>query len=339
MSSGSIFIIEDEAIVAEDIRSTLQKLGYTVAGVSSSGENALETLKTVAVDLVLMDIHLSGKIDGIDTAAILEKEYKMPIIYLTAFSDDTVLNRAKLTQPYGYIIKPFLERELHSSIEMALYRYQMEQKLDRSAHTIRALANAIPDAIMLIDVNKNILAINNQMAIRLNTIPEMIIDHPILEFNKDRFLTVVLQNLDKIDKDPFFARFQQKEDERWSEIYLFSINDPLFPERTVVVQFHDITEYKELELQLEKEGFGRIERNIEEFMILNDKIRNPLQAITGYLDLDGGAYKSKIIEQIKLINSIIDRLDQGLLESEKVRDFLLRHYHHGEVIDMNKKLK
>ncbi|PKL58382.1 MAG: two-component system response regulator, partial [Methanomicrobiales archaeon HGW-Methanomicrobiales-5] len=127
MPQATIFIAEDELIEAEDIRTTLEKQGYPVAGIARSGESVLELLKVIKPDLVLMDIHLAGALDGIDTAEKIRNLYNIPVIFLTAHADDTTLARAKITEPYGYVLKPFDERELHSAIEMALYKHRMEE--------------------------------------------------------------------------------------------------------------------------------------------------------------------------------------------------------------------
>jgi len=139
MVKQAIFIVEDEAIVADDLRETLISLGYTVAGTAKSGEIALEKVKDLRPDLVLMDIHLAGKIDGVETAGKIHELYEIPVIYLTAYSDKALLDRAKVTEPYGYVIKPYDERELHSVIEMTLYKHSMDDKLKESEDRLRKL--------------------------------------------------------------------------------------------------------------------------------------------------------------------------------------------------------
>jgi PAS domain S-box-containing protein len=139
MVKPAIFIVEDEAIVADDIRETLISLGYTTAGTAKSGEVALEKIKELRPDLVLMDIHLAGKMDGVEAAEKIHELYHIPVIYLTAYSDKALLDRAKVTEPYGYVIKPFDERELHSVIEMAFYKYMMDKKLSESEDRLQKL--------------------------------------------------------------------------------------------------------------------------------------------------------------------------------------------------------
>lgn len=126
-----ILVVEDEGIVALDIEARLKGLGYTVTGVSQSGEEALRLIEASAPDLVLMDIHIQGERDGIDIACEVRARFRLPVVFLTAYSEDSTLQRAKRAEPYGYILKPFEERELKSIIEMALYKHEAEQEILR----------------------------------------------------------------------------------------------------------------------------------------------------------------------------------------------------------------
>ncbi len=126
MSAKKILIVEDEAVVSLDINRRLEKMGYEVLGQVASGEETLEMVQDNPPDLVLMDINLQGEIDGIETATRLYKEYNIPVIYLTAYAGESTLERAKESQPYGYILKPFKERELRATIEIAISRHEKE---------------------------------------------------------------------------------------------------------------------------------------------------------------------------------------------------------------------
>lgn len=128
MTSKNIVIVEDEKIVALDIKSSLENLGYNVAAVATSGKTALKKVAETQPDLVLMDIQLRGEMDGVQTAERIRDNFNIPVIYLTANADSTTLHRAKVTEPYGYILKPFEEKELNISIEMALYKHQQESQ-------------------------------------------------------------------------------------------------------------------------------------------------------------------------------------------------------------------
>lgn len=122
MAGEKILVVEDERIVARDIEKRLQKLGYSVVASVASGEEAIAQVALLSPDLVLMDIQLKGQIDGIETAEAIGNISEVPIIYLTAYADEDTLQRAKITEPFGYVVKPFDERDLHVAIEVGLRR-------------------------------------------------------------------------------------------------------------------------------------------------------------------------------------------------------------------------
>jgi DNA-binding response OmpR family regulator len=133
-------IVEDEAVVALHLRQELTKLGYCVAGVATAGEQALRMIDDVFPDIILMDIHLQGDLDGIGTASRIPRYLHIPVVFLTAYSEDTTLKRAADTHPYGYLIKPFLDRELHATIRMALERSRADEAIrENEAMLFRAL--------------------------------------------------------------------------------------------------------------------------------------------------------------------------------------------------------
>lgn len=128
MAEGRILIVEDEHIVAMGIKRMLKSLGYTVTGVASSGEDAISKAESTFPDIVLMDIMLKGDMDGVEATREIKARLDIPVVYLTAYSDNNILERAKITEPFGYIIKPFDEKDLYSSIEVALHRQRKEKE-------------------------------------------------------------------------------------------------------------------------------------------------------------------------------------------------------------------
>ncbi len=131
MSKSNILIVEDESIVAKDIQHSLKKLGYTVVEICSNGEDAIRIVEELKPNLVLMDIMLKGDMTGIEAATQIREKYNIPVIYLTAYADESTLSKAKVSEPYGYIIKPFKEIDLHTSIEMAIYKHEKETDLKK----------------------------------------------------------------------------------------------------------------------------------------------------------------------------------------------------------------
>jgi signal transduction histidine kinase len=137
VTGAKIMVVEDERIVALHLRQQLLKLGYDVPAPIASGELALRELEHLHPDLVLMDIHIEGQFDGIETAARIPQQHHIPVIYLTAFSEPATLDRARLTRPYGYLLKPFSERELHATIQMALERCRADKTQRESEAALR----------------------------------------------------------------------------------------------------------------------------------------------------------------------------------------------------------
>ncbi len=131
MPAKRIMIVEDEGIVALDIQSKLEAKGYVVPAVLATGEDAIERAGELLPDLVLMDIQLAGELDGTQAAEQIHELYDIPIVYLTAFSDDRTLNRAKNAEPFGYMLKPFEEKKLHTTIEIALYKHQIDKEKEQ----------------------------------------------------------------------------------------------------------------------------------------------------------------------------------------------------------------
>ncbi len=151
MVETKILVVEDEVIVAEDIRSSLRNMGYIVPSTASSGEEAIKKIMEHMPDLVLMDIVIQGKMDGIETAREVRSRFNIPVVYLTAYSDQKTLERAKITEPFGYIIKPFKERELNINIEIALFKHRMEMKLKESREWFSTTLKSTSDAVIATD--------------------------------------------------------------------------------------------------------------------------------------------------------------------------------------------
>jgi diguanylate cyclase (GGDEF)-like protein/PAS domain S-box-containing protein len=162
MDTALILIVEDESIVALDIQSRLENSGYSIAGSVRTGEAAIELVEKLTPDLVLMDIQLKGKLDGIETAEIIRAQFNLPVIFLTAFADEETLRRARVTEPFGFILKPFEELSLAPTIEMALYKHKMEQALRESEARYRSLVETMPDAVFVLDLDFNIRFYNQQ---------------------------------------------------------------------------------------------------------------------------------------------------------------------------------
>lgn len=157
---SNILIVEDEEMIAESIKSRLEMLGYQVPEMLSDGEKVLDSVRDSRPDLVLMDIRLRGRMDGIAVARELRKQYDFPIIYLTAYCDDDTLERAKATEPEGFIVKPFSYADLRASIEIALYKHKLKgEKKVRTSGLMESLIH-VKDAVVIVDREGKVLLLN-----------------------------------------------------------------------------------------------------------------------------------------------------------------------------------
>ena len=160
MAKVKILVVEDEAITAKDLQNRLKELGYDVPAIAASGEGAIKKVEEIKPDLVLMDIILNGDMDGIGAAEQIRDRFDIPVIYVTAYLDEERLEKTKVSEPYGYILKPFGDKDLRPVIEMALQRHKLEKALRESEAQKQALLDGSPDMIMQIDRNMKLLWAN-----------------------------------------------------------------------------------------------------------------------------------------------------------------------------------
>lgn len=155
-----ILVVEDQNIVALDIQNRLKSLNYIVTGTASSGAGAVKKAEETQPDLVLMDIMLKGDMDGVEAAEEIRYRFGIPVVYLTAYADTNTLQRAKITEPFGYILKPFQEKELQSTIEMALHHHKMEKQLRERENSFYNTLRSIDEGIIITDIKGNVNFIN-----------------------------------------------------------------------------------------------------------------------------------------------------------------------------------
>lgn len=160
MEKARILIVEDQVIVARDEQYTLEDLGYIVVGASVTGEDAIAKAAEHKPDLVLMDIMLKGEMDGIEAAQQIRNRFDIPVIFVTAYADRATLYRAKLIEPFGYILKPFEEADLRTNIEMALYKHEMDKRLKESERWLSATLRSIGDAVIATDAEGQVKFMN-----------------------------------------------------------------------------------------------------------------------------------------------------------------------------------
>ena len=252
MSPTRIMVVEDEFIVAKDLRSHLEKQGYEVTSLHGTGESALQAARGENPDLVLIDIVLAGELDGVQTAAELRRTMGIPVVFLTAYSDEETIKRAKATEPYAYLLKPFESRELGVAIELALYKARMEEKLKKSEALYRTLLQETREGIMVIQegsakfANQRMLALSGYSGEELALVPVEELIHPD---DRDRVVSCFMNwNEGRMPSaDLSFRAINRHGVTRWVETNQARIDWQGAP--GLLIFFRDITERKQLEAQ------------------------------------------------------------------------------------------
>lgn len=267
-----ILIVEDEALVSEDLKEMLLGFGYEIPGIAETGELAIALADEHKPDLVLMDINLAGAMDGITAGGEIRSRWGIPIIYVTAFATQAIIDRAKKTNPSGYILKPFNERQIQTAIEIALYNSALEQQLKEHDATISTLINASSNALILIDRQGLIRAVNDTVAQKAGKTPEQLKGSPFMDLPPGEFitprLTEAVQQAESGKKD----RFEEESKGVVYENSIIPITDFRGSVQSVAVICTDITHVKLAEKHLKT---------------INDQLvaeRNRLAILTAALD-------------------------------------------------------
>ena len=278
-SSAHILIVEDESIVAFNLQQRLSHMGYHVPDVAVSGTETLSLLSHSSPDLILMDIHIEGTMDGIDVAARIHETRSVPVIYLTAYSEDSTLERARQTRPYGYLIKPFSERELHATIQMALERHSVEKALAASQQLLQQALDAARMGTVEINTATGDLQLSPRSASLMGTPVDRALT--LTEFlstvdEADRPGIAVQMEDGKLPLQKFSEEFRvsaQDEEVRWIKMDASPLPDSRM---SGIVQ--DITERKTTELRLRKLNEG-LEQLVSE---RTDELRQSLRELEAF---------------------------------------------------------
>jgi two-component system, cell cycle sensor histidine kinase and response regulator CckA len=256
----SILIVEDERIVAKDLQQTLSGMGYDAFAIASSAEEAMARASEKCPDVVLMDIRIKGDRDGIQTAAILRSRFNIPVVYLTAHADEATIERAKKTEPYGYLLKPIKSAELRSAIEVSLYRHEMEKRLRERERWFSTTLHSIADAVVTVNLAGKVTYLNPAAEILIGSKAEEVIGQSAADV-----LRLVDQRPPVIDATPLATALRTNQPVELEEASLLNlstgarhlINDSTAPvvdegqTLGAVMVFRDVTEKKKLQKQLE----------------------------------------------------------------------------------------
>jgi two-component system sensor histidine kinase HydH len=349
-----VLVVEDERIVAKDIQSTLKILGYEVPAISSSVQDALAMIEEIHPDLLLVDIVLKGEQDGIELAQKARIEYKIPTIYLTAYEDEETLNRAKLTEPLGYILKPFDERDLRTNLEMALYKHKMESKLTESELRYRLLVEHSPDGIAIQSEDKIIFMNNAAVKLLGESEPEKLLGQSIMNFIPPENLELAKEKIQYVNTHRSTLPFLEEQiiKTNGSKIDVEVALVPLYYEGKPATQiiFRDITERKRAEKELE-DAYSELKKT-QQALIHNEKlaalgrfsagiaheIRNPLANISASAQYCASKYDldqqmKKHFEVILRNTENANRIIRELLDFTSPREIALTSGNLAEVLN------
>ena len=267
-----ILVVEDEFITATDIQNNLKGMGYDVPVVVDNGEEAIRRAGELRPGLVLMDITLKGRMNGIEAAKEIRSRYDIPVIYLTAHSDESTFRDALVTEPFGYILKPFENREMRISIEMALYKHALDRELRDSEETNRALLNATNDIMFLVDADKRFLAVNEALARKSGVPAEGLSGVSAYDLVSRKILTPTMAcwNINLVLKTP--VQFEERLDGRWFNSRIYPVLDREGAVIRYAVYIRDITRRKQVEEQLlQNEAYfrGLIENASDIIVVMN----------------------------------------------------------------------
>ena len=272
MTKPRILIVEDEFITATDIQNNLRGMGYEIPAVVDTGEEAIRLAGELQPSLVLMDITLKGKMNGIEAAKQIRGRFDIPVIYLTAHSDESTFRTALVSEPFGYIIKPFGTREMKISIEMALYKHALDRELRDSEETNRVLLNATNDIMFLLDTEKRFLAVNEALAKKAGVQVNALAGISAYDLVSKKILTPFMAcwNINRVQKSAI--QFEEKLNGRWFDSRVYPVINQGGDVIKYAVYIRDITRRKQVEEQLlQNEAYfrGLIENASDIIVVLN----------------------------------------------------------------------
>ncbi len=333
MSRYRVLVVEDNRIEALDLIKIIQAHGYDLAGVAKSGEEAVKIAKEKNPDVILMDIKLSGEIDGITAAQAISKIDHIPIIYLTAYSDLKTIRRATATRLSGFIPKPFSEQDIAQALEVAIYKHESERLVDENRQWLKTVLESVGEGIIAANAD-GVIQLINPAACTILGVTTDVIDRPlhtiltIYRSSDDRSVSLPYQvkektPLSEIDYPLYIIHPDG------SKIYIDGMISPLEESNHgcsgFVLNIRDISETIVMK-RVVHDAYKQIEENIEKFALLNDQIRNPLSIIVAILDINECEHLKEIMPFIHEIDRIIDQLDKGYIASSKIRGFLKRYH-------------
>jgi len=323
MAKANIMIVEDEAIVGEELKISLEDMDYTVTSINKSGEQAIEKAEQDCPDLILMDIRLKGRMDGIEAAELIRSRLEIPVVFLTAYADDDKLERAKLTMPFGYILKPFQDRDLKVAIEMALYAAKLnadrklaEEALQENEEKYRSLVESTEDCIYLIDKNLKYLFANDKIQSRFNLSMDKIIGRKYDDFHSKEETKNFAEKVNKVLEtvQSLSYEYKSKRDNRYFIRTLSPVKEPDKKVTALTLISKDITKRKLTEESL-KQANEKILREYDQRKILSKRLIDLLEKERRQIAMELHDHIGQNLTSCKIDLEIIhDRLEDSKSE-------------------------
>ena len=270
MGKVQILVVEDEKDLAKLIQRILNRLGYGIAAVVDSGEDAIKAAEKTFPDLVLMDIKLKGEMDGIEAAELIRTRFNIPVVYVTAFTNDTILQRAKISEPFGYLVKPFKKRELQTTIEMALFKHKEEEKLKKSERRLATIIRNIGDGLIVMNQDWNITTFNLAAEQLFGYLGAEILGKPLRQLlPKKELATIIVERAQEVEKYEADLQMRRKDGSHFpARIHVSTFREVTAKPSAYIVVVRDLSEKKDFEnlrntLSRTKELLEKIRRLLE----------------------------------------------------------------------------
>jgi DNA-binding LytR/AlgR family response regulator len=233
MSTYNILIVEDEGIVAKDIQQSLKKHGYQVVDTCSTSEQALLAAREKKPDLILMDIMLKGDVSGIETAEIIKKSLDIPVVFLTAYADKSTLSKAKVTEPYGYIIKPFKEIDLHTTIEMAIHKHSSDLAVKKERDLLYSLIeNKDENEVLFLKSHARLDKVKTSEILFVEALKDYV---KVCTENKDYVIHTTMKDIESKLSTPSFIRVHRSYVVRIDKISSINGNELIIEKQNTVI--------------------------------------------------------------------------------------------------------
>ncbi|MCW8890401.1 MAG: EAL domain-containing protein, partial [Sedimenticola sp.] len=342
---GRILVVEDDLLMGQDISLKLQRLGYEVVAVVATSEDAIQTVANAQPDLILMDIILEGAVDGIETAARIKQSYTIPIIYLTAYDDEDFIKRASITEPYGYVLKPYTARELHAVVSISLYKAQAERTL-RQAAQISATLASMSDPVLKVDRSGRLQMCNLAAEGFLGRTAEGLLDQPVSSVIKLQWngrgenvlpglIDSVFSSGESLEIDQDLVLRNEAAKAVHVSLRISEVPDTADVEGGAVLLLQDISERTAMQEELNL--VAQVFKSSTEGILITDLQPRILRVNRAYLDITGYSRKEVIGQNPNILSSgyhdqeFFRQLWQTLLEEGRWSGEVWNRRKNGEI--------